>query len=112
MSGLQNKAAEMRAPTGSAPTKDDRIAGTGTGEDHNAEPLIVGQMATLIVGEAAIRVEFGAAAETVATTSLRLPGGTRIDWLVTENDKTVSAEAGSGSGAWEAWVWTSSGARA
>lgn len=111
MSGLQNKAAEMRAPTGDAPKGAQRLAGTGTTEDHNDTALTVGQMATLIVGAAAVRVVWGAAAATVATTSLILGANQRFDWLVSALDTVVSVEAADGSAAYEAWVWNSSGAR-
>ena len=109
------QAADVRAPAGAAPTGPDRLNGTGTTEDHNTTVLTGGEMATLVVGENPVRVTFsgetGASAQ-VATTDLRLPGGFRLDWVVTTGvDDVVYVEAADENSTYELWVWTSSGPR-
>lgn len=104
----------MRPPSGaSAPTAAQRLANTGTAESENATALTVGEMATLLVGAAAIRISFGGAASfATATTDPIVPAYGRLDWMVSSRDCFVSIEAADGSSAYEAHVWTSSGARA
>lgn len=110
-------AAEMRAPSGaSAPTKEQRISGSGTTAVGQTTALTVGAFATLVVGEAPVRIGFGstkALAETDAdATALRIAADGRHDWDVTERDQFVACrDATNGAVAFEAWVWTSSGPR-
>jgi hypothetical protein len=108
------QAADMRPPSGaSGATAQQRLANTGTTEAENATALTVGELATLMVGAAAIRVSFGSAASfATATTDLIVPAYGRFDWMVSPRDAFVSIEAADGSSAYEAWVWTSSGPRA
>lgn len=111
------QAADMRAPSGaSGATAAQRLAGTGATADANTTGLAAGEMATLLVGAAAVRFAFAAteaAAITAAsTTSPILPAYGRLDWLVSDRDTFVAVEAADGAAAYEAHVWTSSGARA
>jgi hypothetical protein len=108
---------DMRAPSGaSAPTFWQRLAGTGTTGDANVTALTAGAMATLVVGAAAVRFDFGvneAAAITAASaTSPILPAYGRLDWFVEAGrDQFIAVEAADGASAYEAHVWTSSGPR-
>jgi len=116
MSEVERKAADMAAPSGaSKPTAADRLAGTGTTEDASDTALVVGQMATIMVGTGtSVRVAFGSAVMSgggkVAATDLEIPAGGRFDWMVTARDKWVAVE--SAVLAYEVWVWQSSGPRA
>jgi hypothetical protein len=106
------EAAYVLAPAkgGTAPRKDQRLAGTGTTEAHNTTALAVNAMATLQVGSVAVRATFTAAAggaAQVASTDLQIGAGARFDWVVTPATKHVYIEAADGSAAYEAWAWTS-----
>lgn len=110
------QAADMRAPSGAAaPKSAQRLSATGATGDANATALVVGEMATLLVGATAVRIAFAsteAAAETaVSTTSPALAGYGRFDWMVSASDLHVAIEAADGAATVEAWVWTSSGPR-
>jgi hypothetical protein len=111
----EHLAADMRPPVGTAPEGAQRLADTGTTEDTNATALTAGQMATLLVGSVAIRVVWLAATgggSDVAATDLALGPYSRFDWIVYGGtDDFVAVQAADGSSAYEAWVWTSSGAR-
>lgn len=107
MSTPEYQAADLRMyEGGTAPKAKQRLASTGTTESVVATALTVGEMATLLVGAAAVRLEFGAS---VATTDPIIPAYGRTDWLVTDGTKTPRIEAADGSSAYEAWAWTSSG---
>lgn len=115
--GNVDLAGDVRPPSGaSAPTADQRLAGTGTTEATNATALTSGAMATLKVGAVAVRVAFLGSAgggSAVVATDLALSPYDRIDWIVQSGkDAHVAIEAADGTSAYEAWVWTSSGARA
>jgi hypothetical protein len=105
---------DMQPPVvgGTGPIAPQQITGTGTTGASHTTALTVGQMATLQVGAAAVRVRFAAsqslAASTAATDPLLGPYS-RFDWLVSSSNAFVGCEADSG--AYEASVWTSSGAR-
>lgn len=102
-------AATMLAPFGSAPRAEQRLANTGTTESTNATAMTAGAMATLKVGSAAIRVNFGSAtAPTVATTDLIIGAYSQFDWKVEPGSAFVSIEAADGASAYEAWLWMSS----
>lgn len=107
----------MRAPSGAtAPTGDQRLAGTGTAEATNPIALTTREMATLRVGSQPVRVAFLAATgdgSEVPTTALALPAYGAIDWYVDDSgcDQYVAIEAADGAAVYEAWVWTSSGPR-
>ena len=99
----------------SAPFLPDRLAGTGTTEDHNTTALKVGAMATLLCGDTAVRfslrTDTGGSTQ-VATTDRILAANQRFDWIVTKDTAVVYVEASDGSSAYECWVWSSSsGAR-
>lgn len=110
-------AAQMRAPSGaSGNTAPMLIASTGATPLANGTALEVGAFASLIVGDAKVRIAFGttaaAAIAACTTTSPLLQPGARIDWEVTERDQFVACREGvAAAGASEAWVWTSSGPR-
>lgn len=107
--GMSDTACTMYAP--STLHVETRLAGTGTTEATNTTALGPGCLATLMVGAEAIRINFGAAtAPTVATTDLIVPAYGRFDWTVEAQSCFVSIEAADGAAAYEAWVWTSSGA--
>ncbi len=115
--GNVDLAGDMRPPSGAnAPTADQHLAGTGTTEATNATALTAGAMATIKVGAVAVRVKFLGSAgggSAVAITDLALAPYDRIDWIVqTGKDAHVAIEAADGTSAYEAWAWTSSGARA
>jgi hypothetical protein len=108
---------DVRPPSGAAaPTKEQQLSGTGTTSAGNTTALTVGEMATLLNGAEPVRIGFGsskAAAETDADASAIILGPYgRYDWMVSERDKHVAARVVSGSAAYEASCWTSSGARA
>jgi hypothetical protein len=104
-----DQAAMVLAPSGSAPREVQRLANTGTTEATNATSLTVGAMATIMVGAAAIRINFGSAtAPTVAATDLIIPAYGRFDWTVGPADCFVSIEAADSASAYEAHVWSSS----
>lgn len=102
----------VRAPSDdlAAPVATQLLSGTGTTEAHNATELYVGGQGTIQVGENAIRVSFrtnsGGAAQ-VGTTSMRIAGGTSVNWYVDTYSKHVYIEAADGASTYEAWVWTS-----
>lgn len=109
----EQEAAKMLAPPGggAAPLLEDRLAGTGTTEDNNTTGLHVGAMATLLVGNVAVRVSFENAtglSTKVATTDPIIAANSRFDWLVTPETAFVYVEAADGSSAYECWVWQSS----
>lgn len=113
MSDHEKKAAAVAAPIGGgdAPRAAQRLANTGTTESHNSTLLALNEMATIMVGAAAIRVSFRAAtagATQVATTDPIIPAYGRFDWLVTPLTACVYVEAADGSAAYEAHVWSSS----
>lgn len=108
-----NELSMVRAPSDDdvVPAQGQLLANTGTTESHNATALTAGSQGTLQVGENAVRVSFrqnGGGAAQVATTSMRVAGGTSVNWLVTDMDKYVYVEAADGASAYEAWVWNSS----
>lgn len=108
------QAADVRAPSGSAvPTLSKRLAGTGATEDTNDTALAGGLMATIVNGENAIRIAWGAAtAPGCATTDQIIGPYARFDWLVDSAfDDWVSIEAADATSTYEAWLWTSSGPR-
>jgi len=110
----QQNAYDMQPPVGSTePIAWMRLAGTGGTGVENATALTVGQMATLLVGAAAVRVGWGSAAAgaEATTTSPILPAYGRFDWVVSASSVFVSVEAADNAAAFEAHVWTSSGAR-
>lgn len=105
--------ARVLAPptSGTAPRKDQRLANTGTTESSPSTALTVGAMATLVVGAAAVRIEFAAStglSTQVAITSKIIPAYGRIDWAVESSTRVPYIEAADGVAAYEAWVWTSS----
>jgi hypothetical protein len=106
MSTPEYLAADVRAWEGAVPRGYKRLADTGTTEDVVDTALTVGEMGTLLVGAAAVRLSFGAS---VATTDPIIPAYGRFDWRVTDGTDTPRIEAADGSSAYEAWVWTSSG---
>lgn len=88
-----------------------RLAGTGTTEASNSTALQMGKKGTLLVGAGTVRIVFrsaGGVAASVATTSPLIPAGALVEWDVDSFTKHVYCEAGDGSSAYEAWVWTSS----
>lgn len=106
--GMSDVASNMYAP--SALHLETRLAGTGTTEATNTTALGAGCLATVMVGAAAIRINFGSVTgPTVATTDLIVPAYGRFDWTVEAESCFVSIEAADGAAAYEAWVWTSSG---
>lgn len=107
-----SKAVYPTAPQGGQtfPLASDRLAGTGTTEDHNTTALNIGEMATLYVGNVAVRVSFRSAtggSTQVATTDLVVGANDRFDWLVKPQTRVVYVEAADGSSAYECWVWQS-----
>lgn len=91
------------------PSDTVRLAGTGTTESTTATALTVGSFASILVGANSVRIVWSSAtAGTVATTSPLLPGGSKVDWLVTYGRQFVTIEAGDATSAYEAWVWQSS----
>lgn len=108
------QAADVRPPSGaSGATAAQRLAGTGGTGAENATALTIGEMATLLVGAAAVRVAWGSSSSVeAATTGPILPAYGRFDWMVSSLDCFVSVEAADGSSPYEAHVWTSSGPRA
>lgn len=112
MSDDLTKAAYPTAPQGGVafPLGPDRLAGTGTTEDHNTTALNVGQFATLMVGDTAVRVSFRSAtggSGQVATTDMIIAANKDFPWLVFDATKVVYIEAADGSSAYEAWLWQS-----
>lgn len=109
-----DQASEMLVPSGdaTAPYDEQRLANTGTTESVNATSLVIGSMATLVVGGVAVRVRWrgtGGLATQVATTQQIVPAYGRIDWTVVSNRSAfVYVEAADGASAYEAWVWSSS----
>lgn len=107
------QAADVRPPSGaSGATALQTLTGTaGTGAESTA--LTGGQMATIMVGGNAIRVRWGGSASVEAgTADLIIPAYGRFDWMVTAGiDDFVSVQAADATSAFEAFVWTSSGAR-
>jgi hypothetical protein len=109
-----DQASEMIVPSGdaTAPYDEQRLANTGTTESSNATGLVVGSMATLVVGGVAVRVRWrGSAglATQVATTQQIVPAYGRIDWTVLKGkSEYVYVEAADAASAYEAWVWSSS----
>lgn len=106
-------AADVRAPSGSAvPTLALLLTDTGTTEKTNTVALTIGEMGTIQAGAEPIRIDWGSeTAPGVGTTGFYILAGGRFDWLVGAEDAFVSVEAGDGSATYEAWLWTSSGAR-
>lgn len=109
------QASDVRPPSGaSGATAAQRLSGTGATGAENTTALAGGEMATLLVGATAVRVRWGGADTVEAdTTDPILPAYGRFDWVVdSSRDDFVSVQAADGTSAYEAWVWTSSGARA
>lgn len=108
------QAADVRPPSGaSGATAAQRLAGTGATGAENTTALAGGEMATLLVGATAVRVRWGGSSSVEAdTTDPILPAYGRFDWMVdAAADDFVSVQAADGTSSFEAWVWTSSGAR-
>lgn len=112
-------AADFRPPSGTSPdpSAKQRLSASGTTEAGNTVAFTTNAMATLMVGKVAVRVNWSGVAPTGsdvdASTDLYLPPGARIDWQVQSGfDVHVIVEADDGSSTYEAWCWTSSGARA
>lgn len=116
MSDFNATACSMCGPgPGTASATDtrppQRISGTGTTEGTATHGLAVGRMATLLVGNTAVRFRLASAAALatqVATTDPVLGANARYDWLVESDTRFPYIEAGDGVAAFEAWVWTSS----
>lgn len=115
-SNVEKMAAAVIGPhPGSATATDTRppqhIADTGTTEATVEHGLIVGRMATLLVGAEPVRFRLASAAglsTQVATTDPSLPAYGRHDWLVEAGTRFPYLEAEDGSSAYEAWAFTSS----
>jgi len=111
-------ASTILAPSGDSPdasgnyTRDlQTLSGTGTAESHNARKLTAGSMATLVVGEASVRVVFRSAAglaDVVAIDSMIFAAGSTFTWTVDKYTRHVYVEAANGTSPYEAWVWRSS----
>jgi hypothetical protein len=87
-----------------------RISGSGTTEAHNATALPTGRQAWLQVGAAPIRALWSGVpslTSQVTATAPIFPAGSRIDWEVESDTRHVYVE-GSGTGAYEAWIWPAS----
>lgn len=112
-SAAEQQAAGMLAPTSARGLQ--QVTGTGATSNATTATLVVGEMATILMGAVACRVGWSATeagAESAATTtSPILPAYGRFDWLVTSSDCFVAAEAADGASAYEFSVWTSSGSR-
>lgn len=89
----------------------ERLAATGTTESSNSGALIIGNMATILVGAVPVRFvlrsDRGLAGQ-VATTDMYLPAGGSFTWTVDHLTRHIYIEAADGSSAYEAWVWKSS----
>lgn len=110
-------ASTILGPTGADPSDSssrrspERLAGTGTTEAHNTGRLIHHNMATLLVGDTAIRFmlrEASGLAGVVATTDMYLAAGASFTWTVDRLTRHVYIEAADGASTYEAWVWKSS----
>lgn len=113
---VQISAFDMRPPVNAqaVPIKMQQITGSDQTGAANTTALTVGAMATLLIGANNVRARWGstnALASAVAATDPILPAYGRFDWFVSSEDCFVGLEMASGSGTFDGYVWTSSGAR-
>ncbi len=86
--------------------KWELLSGTN-GEDSNAGKLTAQSNATLVVGEAAVRVTWRGVtgqANMVSTTDLLLGPYTSVTWSVTSETCVVYVQSGDAATAFQAWV--------
>lgn len=108
-----NVVATILGPVGGGafPRASDRLADTGTTEDSTAAKLVLGSMATILVGGEAVRFSLRGAtgqASQVATTDPIIGANQMFHWTVEADTSVVYVEAADGASAYECWVYQSS----